>query len=1010
MLARLAQRFAWDTDAVLEKYVHGVDWWLVRQILNAKAGDLLPAERRILAVVISGGFWPEHRRYHSGLCASPLCNSCRLEDGTPSHRLHDCSAMAADIVLGVAGGQIPKLPEEARQPGYAPLLEMGLPPRAVPWQPITGQYVEGALTVDPGGNTHSFGDGSGFNQQSVESRVATWAVIRAGPDGKGGTAAVETLRGIVDGWYPTVPRGELTAMNAHIRHAGLTDTYVGDCRHVLDGVERQVPTCLTSSTNINADLWRETRRLLNDHGGHIRVIKTKAHRSRARAETDHIDTLYNWIGNSLADAAAKSLARAAADTLGYDTEVEREREMATKVIRRVAFGAAWSYKRWPAIDGRAARPADHDVDVDEANEEEHIMRRRMDGTYECKLCRKYARTPAGARQLMRQSCGGSVLHRIDESHDLHCTNGITWCNSCGAYATRWPRRLLHGCNGRPRTAAQRTILKKLRAERPPMEAPHFHTAAKEDEGAKGRIGGKLAEDTHNYPRLPAVSRQRGRQTSSPLRDAATMPPSARPSRRTRQHEDDGHGTAIPVHQADAAQAGGSAAAATTNSGTHSGSSESPPQAAGCGRPTTSASWTRWIVLDRLATLSPCDAQPFCGKPTKSRCRACQAALCVQCIRTGKQCRKATVEIAHTCRVRGHSLTVDAERMMAVTSHATPCTGGGAVRRGSGHCINSNAVASVPRATQDLDDGGETRELLGTAAPHSRRSRPYSVPVAKVRGRLQAASCGRSASPSDRASASNHGRQRADLLARLMTMGRDDVARLPSATASRGSVPTMRPGGDNPSVRASIGDPSGLSSARRPAVADDRIGCDHHHHHHHHPRGLVSSLEAAASPASIASESCRYHHHHHDGSSVPSAAAVPCFDARSSCQVSPNTWHEEGPMQQDVVPAAPLDVSVSPLPQVSPVVVVAAGASGVSHLTDLPRHKLECHGDMIAELMVVNPFGSSSAAAAAGSSYDKIHHGVLATFSPLGTADPTSRAFVPEEPYASSLSTLSASSH
>jgi hypothetical protein len=405
-------------------------------------------------------------------------------------------------------------------------------------------------------------------------------------------------------------------------------------------------------------------------------------------------------------------------------------------------------------------------------------------------------------------------------------------------------------------------------------------------------------------------------------------------------------------------------------------------------------------MERLATPSPCGAQPYCGKPTKSRCRACQAALCVQCIRMGKQCMKAAAETGRDCRVRGHCLTVDAERRTADASHATSLTGREAERRSSVYCFNGNATASAPRATIDFDADDDAGAPIGTATLHSRRSRTCSVPVAKERGRLQVAERGRSASPSGRASARNHGRQRAELLARLMTMDRDDVAVLPAPAVSLASVPTKRPGGGSPSERASIGDPSNLSSARRPAAADDRIGYDQHHH----PRVFASPLEAAALPPSIASDSCRHHHHHHDGSSESSASVLPCFDARINGQASLNTWHEEEPRQHDVVAAASRTDSVPLLSQVSPVVVVAAEAAGVSHLTGLPRHQLECHGDMTAELMEVNPNWSLSAGAAALSSYDGIHLGALATPSPFGPTAPSSRANVPEEPCASRVST------
>ncbi len=272
LLARLARRRSWNLDAILVEYVHGIDWWLLRRMLARKVGDRTPPERRILAVVASGGFWPEDRRYQCGYRDSSLCEACMLEVGTGVHRIHDCGAMSNDLIFAVAAGHLPRLPRDARKPALAPLLEMGLPPRPEPWQPIDGSYEDGHLTMDA--DQWVCGDGSGYHQQVLEARVATWAVVKKGRDANGKPTVAETFRGTVDGWYPTVPRGELSALNAHLRHAGLGSTYVGDCRHVLEGAEKGVPRPLTSSANINADLWRITRQLLDDHGGGVKVRKT----------------------------------------------------------------------------------------------------------------------------------------------------------------------------------------------------------------------------------------------------------------------------------------------------------------------------------------------------------------------------------------------------------------------------------------------------------------------------------------------------------------------------------------------------------------------------------------------------------------------------------------------------------------------------------------------------------------------------------------------------------------
>ncbi len=46
----------------LHEYRNGVDWEIVRRLLNGQ-GVLSPAERRVFGVVAVGGLWPEERRW-----------------------------------------------------------------------------------------------------------------------------------------------------------------------------------------------------------------------------------------------------------------------------------------------------------------------------------------------------------------------------------------------------------------------------------------------------------------------------------------------------------------------------------------------------------------------------------------------------------------------------------------------------------------------------------------------------------------------------------------------------------------------------------------------------------------------------------------------------------------------------------------------------------------------------------------------------------------------------------
>ncbi len=125
----------WDTDLVLQRYQHGIHWQLLRDALLGKIADLSAREKKILHVVVAGGFWAEERRWRAGISKSPLCTACGLEHGSQAHRIHDCGAFESERALKMAAGDYQRLPRDSLDPGLAPLREMGLPPLPALWQP-----------------------------------------------------------------------------------------------------------------------------------------------------------------------------------------------------------------------------------------------------------------------------------------------------------------------------------------------------------------------------------------------------------------------------------------------------------------------------------------------------------------------------------------------------------------------------------------------------------------------------------------------------------------------------------------------------------------------------------------------------------------------------------------------------------------------------------------------------------------------------------------------------------
>jgi hypothetical protein len=147
LLGRLCKEYDWDEVAVMRRYEHGIDWKLLRSFLN-DAALTTPHERKALAIVAAGGFWPEARRHAKGLRCSPLCSACGVEEATDGHRIHDCLAMSFDQYTAEAHGHLPKAPAELREAAWAPLAIMGLPPKPTKWTPAEIDFEEGHVSMD----------------------------------------------------------------------------------------------------------------------------------------------------------------------------------------------------------------------------------------------------------------------------------------------------------------------------------------------------------------------------------------------------------------------------------------------------------------------------------------------------------------------------------------------------------------------------------------------------------------------------------------------------------------------------------------------------------------------------------------------------------------------------------------------------------------------------------------------------------------------------------------------
>ncbi len=463
LISRLADEEGWQHESVVPEYAMGVDWGMVRDALGNKKGDgdgadagwinLSLSERRTLQVLVCGAFWPEARRWLcGGMLPTGTCLACCLETGTMAHKASQCQATEAEVGwMNIAGRHIPRPAVEQR---FRPLVERGLPPQTHDPRPHDVDFQEGHVL--PGSSGTFYGDASGVGVKGQAPKIVTWSILQLqdGPvvvDGADAEAAqlppvAQSSRGILGGWFPSVPRGELTALIKTLEAGCVPITYAGDCRAVIEGCKNGVSTELTSSRSPMADLWKRVHWLLRDHGPVVTACKIKAHQTRSKAyEEGGLDGLVQWHGNNAADQHAKQLARSR-----WEAQAPAERDslhrrwfLRQQLCRAAVVFAIAQQKLDEAGVPKIARPRKRRINRGEKSEcGNHILQFDVPQTaWACVRCRLIANTPAARRSLAQKPCNGEVAERIPISHKLNFSSGVLWCRLCGAYTTRLPRAL-----------------------------------------------------------------------------------------------------------------------------------------------------------------------------------------------------------------------------------------------------------------------------------------------------------------------------------------------------------------------------------------------------------------------------------------------------------------------------------------------------------------------------------------------------------------------------------------
>ncbi len=475
-----------DIEMTMSMYRNGIDWKAIRKALINRDRVLSAVECKALELVVTQALWPEGRRWRAGLLGHGTCMACLDEVATQPHRIRLCEGVRQHLGLQRRAGRLGRnlAREQVILDLPLPLLHFGLPPRQWKWQPRSGRRAEGCL--QPGRVGTFFGDGSGYAQDSIDERQSTWAValedracnVSASSPGS------SYRRGAIQGWHPTVPRGEVTAIIRFLDLAGVGSEYVGDCKYALDVIQAGVPPKFRSSGCADADLWRVAARALSQKGGSssFTFTKVKAHRGRAQAESEGELAVRHWEGNSRADSLAKSLAR--------DVVSERDRVAACEgvpfpggigaLLRETAMGAAWAIQHWPEVGKRAKQRRNDKSSGGSAASSEvgpHSLVPREGGGWHCADCLLITRTQASRKSLRTTPCRGSVTTQCHASHELRWTHGVFWCWACGRYTVKRPRALKLPCPGTPASAAARNVLRRLREGRPPTTASYLYDVA-----------------------------------------------------------------------------------------------------------------------------------------------------------------------------------------------------------------------------------------------------------------------------------------------------------------------------------------------------------------------------------------------------------------------------------------------------------------------------------------------------------------------------------------------------
>lgn len=261
----------------------------------------------ILRAALNGSFYTQDK--HQGRSAQ--CKFCGEKD-SQYHRHWECAHFAAERELCPVEilQQVKDLPPCLTNHGWARRPAELLPFKAalLHLPDLTGVFEhhgrEGTPPRDPPTMLTLFTDGSCARPTCRQSRVASWAVVRADPIEPWTFAAV--ARGGVPGWHQSSLRGEITALKSALQFVlqcqAHAQVWTDNARVSQVVAQVQQGVYEVGPNDKDVDLWVDVHRLVTACGPLLRgVHKVCSHQCLRNLP----DPAERWIaaGNAAADRA-----------------------------------------------------------------------------------------------------------------------------------------------------------------------------------------------------------------------------------------------------------------------------------------------------------------------------------------------------------------------------------------------------------------------------------------------------------------------------------------------------------------------------------------------------------------------------------------------------------------------------------------------------------------------------------------------------------------------------------